>query len=279
MGQVGYLFNDYYKDITATDIAVVNDVGADKEDANYPIENSQNEQVALRTWSDDKTNIKVRFDINSASSGTKELKAFGIFNHNFSGGSVKIYSYTANDYATGQTLEATVTVRAKDMFTRIASPSDRRYWEIDISHNGSATSDDSAYKWGRIMCYTDIVVITDVEDYIKQRGYGYKNIINVTKHGIRAGIHKLMEDRERFELGWNQRTAANAIHTEMRTLYDSVYGDAHPFMFIPDITSTGCYYVYIQDPELLYQEIFGTGSTAHAGGVHLRLTEAVRNKA
>jgi len=274
--EVSYLFNDYYKDITATDISIVNDAAADKEDSNYPIENSQDEQVALTTRSDDKTNIKLRFDINSASSGTKALKAFTIFNHNFSGGSVKIYSYTANDYTTGQVLEATVTVRTYDMFTRISSPSDRRYWEIDISHNGTATSSDGYYEWGRIMCYDDMVLITDKEDYITFRGYGYKNVINETNYGVRW-VHKLTERRERWELGWNERSGTT-IATELRTLYESVYGGAHPFLFIPDIGDTDCYYVYIQDTDLLYSEIFGTASTSHTGNIKLKLIEAVRGK-
>jgi len=80
--EIYYLISDYFKDITATDISIVDDGGADKEDANFPIENSQNIDVAKVTLSDDKTNIKIRFDINSISGGVKELKAFALLNHN-----------------------------------------------------------------------------------------------------------------------------------------------------------------------------------------------------
>jgi len=276
MGAIAYAFSDYYKDITASDISVVNDAGADKEDANYPIENSQNEQIALRTWSDDKTNIKIRFDINSASGGTKALKFFFIGNHNFSGGSVKIYSYTAADYSTGQNLESTTTVRALDMFIRITSPSDRRYWEIDLSHNGSVTSSDSVFKWGRIVCYDDYVTLTDIEHYIKPRGYGFGNIVNVTTHGSKW-VHKLYEKRERFELDWPE-VSGTTLATELRTLYELVYGDAHPFVFIPDVSLTGCYYVMFENAELAYREIFGIGSSAHTGSVVIYLLEEVRGK-
>jgi len=278
MGATGYLYNDYFKDITTADIAVVNSAGADKEDANYPIANSQSEQVALCTRSDDKTTIKIRFDINSASGGTAELKLFALLNHNLSGGSIKIYSYTAADYATGQNLEATVAARTYDMYVRIASPSDRRYWEIDLSHNGSATSADSYYEWGRVMCYTDLVSITDIPDYLTTRGYGFRNIVNETAYGVRAAVHKMTEKRERFELFWQERAASNGLDDEIRALYEAVYGDAHPFLFVPDITGTPCYYVYLEGPELLYSELMGIGTHAHVGNITLRLIEAVRGK-
>jgi len=278
MGNTSYLFNDYWKDITASDISIKNGAGADKEDANYPIENSQDEQIALATRTDDKTNIRILFDINSASGGTKQLKTFFIGNHNFSSGSFKVYSYTANDYVTGQTLEATVASRTHDVFTRIASPANRRYLEIDLSNNGTITSADSYYEWGRIMCYDDLVQLTDKEDYATPRGYGFKNIVNETTHGIRW-IHKLAEKRERFELKWIERMTSNSIVTELRTLYDNTYGGAHPFMFIPDISGTDCYYVYLESPEMLWSEIFGTGSDSHAGDISLRLIEAIRGKA
>lgn len=278
MGNTSYLFNDYWKDITPADISIENGAAADKEDANYPIENSQDEQIASCTRTDDKTNIRILFDINSASGGTKTLKVFYIGNHNFSGGSAKIYSYTANDYTTGLTLEETVAVRALDMYVRIAAPSDRRYWEIDLSNNGTVTSADAYYEWGRIMCYDDLVQFTDKEDYSKPRGYGFKNIINKTPHGIRW-VHKLAEKQERFELMWGERTVTNAIISEMRTLYEAVYGDAHPFLYIPDISGTPCYYTYMEDPNLLWSEIFGvTAGTAHVGNINLRLIEAIRGK-
>lgn len=279
MGNAGYSFSDYFKDITTTDIAIVNDAAADKEDANYPIENSQDEQVALCTRTDDKTNIKIQFDINSASGGTKELKFFAILNHNFSGGSIKIYSYTADDYSTGQNLEETVTVRAKDMFVRISSPTDARYWEIDISHNGSATSGDSYYEWGRVMCYDDLTQLQQADQYDRERGYGFRNIVNVTPHGIKW-VHKLADNQERIRLTYH--VAKNTyIPSEPKTLYDAVDGDAHPFAFIPDIALTNIYYGYLVNPELHWVENIGEaadGSTLIKQLV-IEFIEAVRGKA
>jgi len=271
-----YLFNDYFKDTTTADISVVNDVGADKEDAAYPKENAKDEQIGLCSRSDDKTNIKIRFDINSASGGVKALKAFFIGNHNFSGGSAKIYSYTANDYATGQVLEATVAVRLLDMFVRIAAPGTKRYWEIDLSHNGSVTSAAAYFEWGRIMCYTDFTILTEIEDEKKGRTFGFRNIINETSFGVRWS-HKMNEDQEGFDLTWSIRTQAN-LPSELRTLFSLIDGRAHPFVYIPDIAATNVYYVYSKADILRWTEIGGVAATDIVASVNLGMIEAVRGK-
>ena len=271
-----YLASDYFTDITPADIAVVNNAGADKEDANYPKENSQHADAGKTSRSDDKTNIKIRFDINSASGGTKPLKAFALINHNLSGGSIKYYSYTANDYATNQVLEATTAVRALDMYTRISSPTDRRYWELDISHNGNATSTASYYEWGRLICYDDFTILTEIENYEKVRGYQFRNIIHETKSGVRWA-YKIYEKRERFGLDWSVRTQAN-MPAELRTLYEAVNADADPFIFIPDIASTNCYYGYLENPNIEYLEVFGTSSDDLVAGLRLYFIEAIRGK-
>lgn len=268
MGATAYLFNDYIKDLAAASITVVN------ENTSYPKTNMQDEQIALTTRTTNKTNIKIQFTLASS----KAIKAIFIGNHNFNGGSLKIYTYTAADFSTGQNLEATVSYRALDMYTRITSPNTRQYWEIDLSANGSITSADSFYEWGRIMLYDDLVQFTSKEDWLTPRGYGFRNIINETKYGVRW-IHKLSEKQERFELTWNERKSSDSLHTELRTLYDDTYGGAHPIFYIPDISGTPCYYCYIEEPELLWSEIMGTGASSHIGDFHLRFIEAVRGKA
>ena len=275
--EIYYLENDYFTDITSSEISIVNDAAADKEDANFPIENSQNIDVAKVTLSDDKTNIKIRFDINSASGGTKALKVFALLNHNLTGGSIKIYSFTNVDYTTGRNLEATVTVRLLDMFVRIASPTTKRYWEIDISHNGTATATEAYYKWGRVMCYDDAVILTDIEDFEKLRGYGFRNIIHKTKGGVRYA-HKVFAKQERFGLTWKVRDQTN-MPAELRTMYEAVSADADPFLLVPNITLTPCYYGYIEDPELEYIEAWGTSSGDLVSGLRLNFIEAVREKA
>ena len=219
--------------------------------------------------------IKFQFDLGSA----KALQAFFIGNHNFSGGTFDINSYTAADYTTGKTaVEVNKAVRLLDVYHyESVAPAARQYWEFDFTN---CTSADSYFEIGRLMAYdgSNPVQITDIEDYIMPRGYGFRNIVNETSYGVRW-VHKLTEKRERFELSWGERTVANAIHTELRTLYETVYGDAHPFVFIPDIGQTPCYYVYVEEPELLYAEIFNLQTSgSHVGRFILRLIEAVRGK-
>lgn len=270
MGALSYLFNDYIKNLAAGDIALTN------EDANYPTENSQHEDIAKATRTTDKVNILYQMDMGT----TIQPQIFFLGNHNLSGGSVKVYSYSDAAFSLNQTLEATFTYRALDMFVRLSSaPSPaRQYWEYDFSKNGNATSADSYFEFGRPMIYSDLVQITEIPDYITSRGYGFRNIINVTKYDVRH-VHKIKEKQERFEFSWRERTITNSPAAELRTLYDAVNGDAYPFVFIPDLSLAACYYGYIEDPEMLWAEIMGVGSDAHVGDMALRLIEAVRGKA
>lgn len=268
MGVPAYLFNDYIKDLAAASITTTGSF-----DTNYPKTNMQNEQIALATRTTNKTTIKLRFDLGS----TKALRAFYIGNHNFSGGTFTINSYTDVAYSANvEVVELNKTVRLLDVYHHESSvPTARQYWELDLAN---VTSADSYYEWGRIMAYdgSNPVQLTFNPDFMTARGYGFRNIINETSCGVRW-VHRLAKKRERFSLTWNER-AGTTLASELRTLYEAVYGNAYPFVYIPDITGAACHYVYIDDPELLYQEIFGTATTSRSGGATLNLSEAIRGK-
>lgn len=274
MGKIAYLFDDYLKDLASASIDLV-DAGGSCVDSNYPITNLQDEQVALQTRTDAKVAVKLQFDLGS----TKQLQAFFIGNHNFTSGTFDINSSATGAWAGEEVLIETKTVRTLDVYHYESSaPVARQYWEFDFT-NTVTTDPDNVFKIGRAMVYdgSNPVQITDIEDYIRSRGYGYKNLINRTLFEIRW-VHKLMKKRERFLVHWGERENIT-LATELRTLYESVYGDAHPFVFIPDIAGTPCYYGYLEDAELLWNEIMGIASTSHTGGVNLRFIEAVRSKA
>jgi len=263
MGVPAYLYQDYVKDLAGASITITN------ENASYPTENLQDEQIALVCRTTAKVGIKLQFTLGAAAA----LKMFYIGNHNFSGGTFDINSYTAADFTTGKTVVETKTIRALDVFHYESSaPASRQYWEFDFTN---ATSAASYFSIGRAMLYTDWVALTAVEDYQRLRGYGFRNIINETSFGVRW-IHRMTEKRERFGLAWKARIqATHALPAEMRTLYDTAYGDAYPFLFVPDIALTDCYYVYIEDSELKWVDVFGTGAVFDIG---LNLIEAVRGK-
>lgn len=275
MAACAFLYTDEIISLADASVDLV-DAGGSCVDSNYPIANLKNAKISLRTWTDAKVAVKLQFDLGSS----KALQGFFIGNHNFlAAGTYDIHSYTDNDYTTGKTVvEANKAIRLLDTYHYESSaPAARQYWELDFTNT---TSSDSVFKIGRVMADDGSVPtqITSIEDYIMPRGYGFGNIINETPYGVRW-VHKKFEKRERFELGWNQRRVSDSIHTELRTLYETVYGDANPFVFIPDIGQTPCYYVYIEDPELLYAEIFNLQTTgSHVGNFKLRLIEAVRGK-
>ena len=263
MGVSAYLYQDYVKSLAGASIFITD------EDANYPTENLQDEQIALVCRTSAKVGIKLQFTLAAGAA----LKAFYIGNHNFSGGTFDINSYTANDFSTGKVTVETKTIRALDVYHYESSvPASRTYWEFDFTN---ATSENSYFSIGRAMLYTDWVTLTSIEDYERSRSYGFRNIINETDHGVRW-VHRMTEKRERFGLVWKARKqATSALPTELRTLYNTVYGDAYPFLFVPDITLTDCHYVYIEDNELRWTDVFGSDTVFN---INLNLIEAVRGK-
>ena len=263
MGASAYLYSDYVKSLAGASISLTN------VDASYPVTNLQNEQIALVCRTTAKVAIKLRFTLAASAA----LKIFYIGNHNFSGGTFDINSYTAADWVTGKATIETKAVRALDVYHYESSaPASRTYWEFDFTN---ATSADSYFSIGRAMLYTDYVTLTAIEDYQRSRGYGFRNIINETDYGIRW-VHRMTEKRERFGLTWRARMqTTSALPSELRTLYNTVYGNAYPFLFMPDITLTDCYYVYVEDNELRWTDAFGTSAVFD---VNLNLVEAVRGK-
>ena len=264
MGASAYLYNDLVKSLAGASIALTN------EDVSYPTENLQNEQIALVCRTTAKVGIKLRFTLSEAAA----LKIFYIGNHNFAAGaSFDINSYTAADWAEGKVTIETKVPRLLDVYHYESSaPVSRIYWEFDFTNTTSA---DSYFSIGRIMLYTDLVTLTSIEDYERARAYGFRNIINETNYGVRW-VHRMTEKRERFGLTWKARVqATSALPAELRTLYSTVCGDAYPFLFMPDITLTDCYYVYIEDNELKWTDVFGTDTIFD---INLNLIEAVRGK-
>jgi len=264
MAQSAYLYNDLVKSLAGASVAITN------EDPVFPTENLQSEQIALVCRTTATVAIKLRFTLAAGAA----LKAFYIGNHNFSAGaSFDINSYTAADWTTGKVTVETKVPRALDVYHYESSaPASRTYWEFDFTNT---TSEDSFFSIGRVMLYTDWVTLTSIEDYERGRGYGFRNIINETDYGIRW-VHKMTDKRERFGLVWKARKqATSALPAELRTLYNTVYGDAYPFLFVPDITLTDCHYVYIEDNELRWTDVFGSDTVFN---INLNLIEAVRGK-
>jgi len=136
------------------------------------------------------------------------------------------------------------------------------------------TTADSIFEIGRVMCYNWNVTLTNMFDMRSGGGYEYKNIVNLTTHDVRW-VHKIYKKRNSLQFKWERRKATY-LPSELKTLYDTVYGDAYPFLFIPKNDETDCYYVYIANPKLLWTLLdIGTKFTED---ITLELIEAVRGK-
>ena len=266
MGNTAYLYYDWVKDLAAANITITN------EDSNYPEANCQDEQVALCTRTTAKVGIKIQLNLGSAQSP----QIFAILNHNFLTGTFDINSYTAADYTTGKTaVEVNKAVRPRDVYHyESVAPTARQYWEFDLTN---VASSDSFFEFGRIMVYGGPSELTESQAFERGRGYGFHNIVNETPHGIRW-IHKLTEKQERFTLHWSTK-ANTSIPAELKTLFDTVYGNAYPFLFIPDLATTDCYYVYINQDELPWLEMRGMADSTLVSNISIDLIEAIRGKA
>jgi len=200
------------------------------------------EEAAQTTRTTAKVAIKLQIDMGAS----RAPKVLAILNHNFSGGTFDINSYTAVDFTTGKvTVESAKAVRLLDVYhLESAAPTGQQYWEIDLTN---ATSADSYFEFGRVMIAADVVTLTEQEDYNKQVRNTYRNIVNQTAYGVRY-VHRILTQKiNSFDLQWTNRSS-----NELTTLIDTVYGSAYNFLWIPDKTLAPCYYVHLADDELEY---------------------------
>lgn len=254
-----YIIDDYVDDSTVTMV---------DEDSDYPVEKSQSSQVADTTRSTAKVGVKFRID--AGENITPDV--FAVLNHNFSGGTYDIYHYTADDWATGKTaLVTNQSIRSLDMFYRDLSAPSKQYWEFDFSN---ITSLDAFLEWGRIMVSSDYVQFTDVEDVQHIRALEFKNITNTTLYGVRW-VYAAARERERFTLTWAIKPGTTA-RDELRTLYSAAYGNAIPFIFIPNISETNLYYMALTNEVLTW--IDHLSPDPHIQSLYLELLEEVRGR-
>jgi hypothetical protein len=263
MGQSAYLYNDWVKELDAAYVS------ATEEDADFLVENICDEELSLVYRSVAKVGVKIRIDLGSA----KLPKIFYLGNHNFTGGAFDINSYTANDWATGKTTLETQAVRLKDVYHYELPGAARQYWEFDLTNVNCTTH--AFLSVGRIMLYSDYTLLTEIEDEERERGYEFRNIVNETPFGVRW-VHRMTEKRETFGLKWSIRNQATSLLPgELKTLMDTTYGSAYPFMYIPDVSLDDCYYVRMEADSLNWLEHH---ASEYVGGLKIVLKECVRGK-
>lgn len=257
-----YLYSDYIKALATASVNLVN------EDPDFLGANLQDENVANVARTTNKTAIKIQATLGSS----KAIQAFGLLNHNLNGGTYDLNSYTAADFSTGKVqIEANKAIRLLDMYHyEAAAPAARTYLEWDLTN---ATSADTYFEIGRAMLYDDLVTITEMEDWERERDYSFRNIINETEAGVRW-VHRMHDGRERFTLRYNTTTQVS-FPSELKTLFDAAGGNASPFLFVPNLEETDCYCMYLTNKSLKWTDV---EETDYARGFNLELLEAVRGK-
>jgi len=244
----GCLYNDLVK---ATDTVVA----LTDEDANFPAENAKTEEAALvaRTLLGYTTAIKFRISLVSPQSP----RVFALVNHNLAAGTIDINSYTANNFSTGKVTIATLDVRELDIcHYTLTPPAARNYWEFDFTNATAFTRgpfQEYFIELGRAMLYSVCDAdLSTIEDYKRTHAHEFSNIVNETPWGARW-VHNVESRRERIKLTWSARLGMT-IRDALRALLALTDGDARPFLLIPDLALTECFYGYATEPSISWVE-------------------------
>lgn len=245
----GCLYNDWVK---AADTVV----SLTDEDPNFPAENAKTEEAALcaRTLSGYTTAIKFQISLISP----QAPRIFGLVNHNLATGTIDINSYTASNFTTGKVKIATLDVRELDLaYYAVAAPAARSYWEYDFTNAvplARGVFQEYFVELGRAMLYgavcdADLAII---EDYKRSHAHEFSNIVNETPWGARW-VHNVESRREKIKLTWGARLGTT-VRDAFRTLFALTDGDARPFLMIPDLALTECFYGYVTERSLSWVE-------------------------
>ena len=262
-----WLWNDFIKNIPLPGSLSITD-----EAAGFSVNNTQTEQVSQVCRTSSKVGIKYRFYLGPQ---YYSPRIFAVLNHNLTGGTFDINSYTWAGYGGPKTKIATVPVRALDMYHwQIANPASQMYWEFDFTNS---TTPASYIEIGRCMCYHGYDIRgANIEDFRVIRRYEFRNIVNTTAHGVRW-VHKVAEKIEHFNLTWGRR-AGDSLKTDLMDLYEKTHGDAHPFLYVPSQLSTDCYYVYLLSPIADFSAYFDVDDE-QTGDVSIEFAEDIRGLA
>jgi hypothetical protein len=246
----GCLYEDWVK---AEDTVVA----LTQEDANFPAENVKTEEAAVtaRTISGQITDIKLQMTFST----TRAPRIFALVNHNLAGGTIDINSYTAGDFTTGKTTIATIDVRELDVCHYAEEPTTARgYWEFDLTNAtpfARGEYQEYSIEIGRAMLYSacdaDLAVI---EDFRRHHAHEFSNIVNETPWGARW-VHNVESRREKIKLTWGARLGI-AVRDELLALLDLTAGDARPFLMIPDLADSECFYGYATEPWISWVELW-----------------------
>jgi hypothetical protein len=197
-------------------------------DTSYPVTNLYDRIAAKVFRCTSKTTLTLEFDLGSA----HPADTIAIINHNMTSGAS--LSLKAGDSPNPSTGIATPTYRARDIWKAFTDTS-KRYWKLEISDG----SNPAILQIGQIIIGRRIAfpVARRIGNYSPARKR------NMVKGETYAGSIYNYLLFERAQLNPSFRIGAAADLAVFETLDQTVYGDIHPFVYIPSVAGGECYYV------------------------------------
>jgi hypothetical protein len=196
------------------------------EDAAYPAEYLIDHQAARVFRGTSQTALSILVDMGASVSAD----TIALVNHNLTAAAT--LSLKAGATSPPSSVVATPTYRAGDLwkgFTATAA----RYWLLEITDANSA-----AIQIGQLLIGTRVVF---------PRGRRIGNYTPRTERTIISGetyggasYHYPVHSRKTFNPSYRCLLSELAI---FETLESAVYGSAYPWLYIPEITASDCYYV------------------------------------
>lgn len=197
------------------------------EDSAYPKENIYG-QVAAKVFRSESTTILIMQIDFGASVAANTI---ALVNHNLTSGAT--VTLKNNDTSPGTTI-TTMAYRASDMWKAFTSVSAQE-WEIVITDVNTAD-----------IQIGQIILGTRVQFPVGRKiANGYIpavrriNIGDETYGGVKWNYH--LHQRREFNPSFLCRSAADLA--VFSTLDTAVYGDHYPFLYIPNVSGSECYYV------------------------------------
>jgi hypothetical protein len=215
------------------------DLTPSTEDEDYPVENIY-DRVAARVFrGTSKTALSIIIDLGAA----VQCDTFAIINHNFTQGATITLKNGTSSPPTD--VVAVIAWREFDIWKTFAAIS-RRYWSITI-----ADSNSEYLAIGQILLGSKINLprarrIGESYSPNRQR----ELIGGETYAGVSHNYY--LFDRKTFNPVF--RTASAAELEIFDGMDRALYGNVYPFLYVPDVAGTDCYYVK-KDPQFEAAEL------------------------
>lgn len=154
-----------------------------------------------------------------------------LINHNLTAGATVTLKGGAS--ANPSTLTVTLTYRQYDTWSAVSTSTSYRYWRLAISETNTSNTEIGE------------LVLGTLSTFSRAHNYGHGQAVSrgMASHETELGVRYEARRWKRREWTLNWRNLTTAQLAEIQALDTAVDGSRLPFVWIPDTSTTECYYV------------------------------------